>query len=400
MTQATPPTAPEKSAGQVIAILSAANFMIGMGAFMVIGMLIPVAEDLSITAASAGWLLTAYAIGYAVLSPVLVSLTGAIGRRRVLSAGLLIFALSNLAAALSPNEVFLFATRVVAAAGAGLITPIGAAVAAALSPPDRQARALSGVFIGLTLSQVFGVPAGGFIAYTFGWRAAFLVVFLLCVPVLYLMWTRVPQGLKFQPVTLANLGKMLLDVPILLAVSFTMLFVASSYVILTYLGPLLFATMGFEREGITTYLLVSGLGAVVGNLIAGRVTDRIGPFYTLLTLCGVQMCVLPAFSALPIPVPTLFVLGFTWSAFGWSFNAAQQARLIHLAPQSASVVLALNAAALYVGTALGSAVGGVVLLGYGLNALGIGGGIGIFLAALVLVISDRVNRGIAVSSHL
>lgn len=70
------------SSALAITIHSAANFVIGMGAFMVIGMLIPVAEDFVLSPARAGWIMTVYALAYAVLSPTLVALTGRVGRRR------------------------------------------------------------------------------------------------------------------------------------------------------------------------------------------------------------------------------------------------------------------------------------------------------------------------------
>lgn len=59
-----------------------------------------------------------------------------------------------------------------------------------------------------------------------------------------------------------------------------------------------------------------------------------------------------------------------WGVVGFGFNPAQQKRLVLLAPTAAGAMLALNAAALYVGNALGSLVGGVVLETLGISALG------------------------------
>jgi predicted MFS family arabinose efflux permease len=158
-----------------------------MGAFVVVGGLNPLASDLALTPGQAGAFLTVYAISYAILSPLLVSLTGTIGRRRVLVAGFALFSLSNLFAALAPDATWLYVTRILAAAGAGLTTPVSAAVVAALAPPEARSKALAGVFFGLTLAQVIGVPAGSFIAYTFGWRAAFWTVVVLGLPMLVLL---------------------------------------------------------------------------------------------------------------------------------------------------------------------------------------------------------------------
>ena len=375
----------------LIPLLSASNFVIGMGAFVVIGLINPIADDLSMTTAQAGWILTSYALAYSVLSPILVAATGAIGRRRVLTIGLAIFAVAALISALAPDETMLFAARVLASAGAGMFTPVAAAVGAGLSSPERRARALAAVFFGLTLAQVIGVPAGSFIAYTFGWRMAFLVVALLALPCIWAIWVRVPAGLSFQPVSLKDLRATLRNGPIMIAVLFTATFLSAIYIVFTYLAPLLTETMGFGRNGITAALVVSGLGAVVGNIYGGILADRIGAFRTLLSLSVLQVLTLPLFSTLPWSHAALIALIFCWSTFGWSFMAAQQARLLTLAPESASVVLSLNAAAIYVGAAIGAAIGGVVLSTFSLSALGVAGGICAILGVAHIVISKRIS---------
>lgn len=386
------PTPPERG---VTLLLSAANFVVGMGAFTVIGMLTPLAEDFSVSAATAGWLMIAYSLGYAVLSPLLVSLTGAMGRRRVLAAGLLICALGNLAAALAPSFEILLTARIVAAAGAGLVTPVAAAVAAGLSPPERRARSLASAFFGFTISQVLGVPAGSFIAYTFGWQAAFALVFVFCLPVLVLIWRRVPAGLSYEPVSLAALGRILLSPRHVLVISFTSVFVSGTYVVFTYISPLMTERMGFGRDGITALLLLFGLGSVFGNMLGGHLTDRIGWTRTLGLLAILQAMILPWFSALPFPMAVVLGLAFLWSCFGWSFNPSQQTRLIALDPANAAVLLALNGAAVYIGTALGSLIGAGVLEVAGLDGLGIAGAVIVLSSLVILAAGERARARIA-----
>lgn len=358
---------------------------------MVIGLINPIAGEFGLATSQAGWVMTSYALAYAVLSPIIVSATGRMGRRRVLTIGLSLFALAAGLSAVAPNETMLFAARVIAALGAGMFTPIAAAVGAGLSPPERRARALAAVFFGLTLAQVFGVPAGSFIAYTFGWRSAFLIVAVLALPCIWAIWTRVPKGLSFQPVSLTDLRRTLTNGPIMLAVLFTTSFLGAIYVVYTYLAPLLSTEMGFGRNGITLALLVFGIGAVIGNVAGGIIADKIGAFRTLLCLSAAQVLIMPFFSLLPVAEITLMLLIGAWSICGWSFMAGQQVRLISLSPESASVVLALNAAAIYVGAALGSAAGGIVLDAFGLSALGIAGGIAGLIAIVHMLVSNRIS---------
>ncbi len=376
----------------LIPVLSAANFVIGMGAFVLIGMLTPLGEGLGITPARTGWIMTTYALAYAVLSPLLVSLTGQIGRRRVLAFALGTFAAANLLSALAVNEAMLHGARILAAAGAGVMTPVTAAVAAGLSAEEERGKALAAVFFGLTLAQVLGVPVGSWIAYTFGWRVAFGVVVMLAIPVIIMVWRVVPAGLAFQVVTLRDLGRTLGEARTMLAVMFTTTFLTGIYVVYTYLAPLLEDTMGYGRDGITMVLVVFGLGAVGGNLLGGRMTDRIGPFRTLICLSIIQFVTMPLLSLLPLPDVWVFVICGLWSVFGWSFMAAQQVRIISIAPESAAIVLALNAAAIYIGAAIGSAIGSAVISGYGVTGLGVAGGFVALLAVIHISVSEVWNR--------
>lgn len=372
-------------------MLSVANFVIGMGAFLVIGALGPLARDMEMTASEAGWVMTTYALAYAVLSPVLVSATGAFGRRRVMTFGMVVFGIAALASAIAPTAETLFAARALAAAGAGLTTPVAAAVAAGLARPEERGKVLAMVFLGLTLAQVMGVPAGSWVAYTYGWRVAFGLVAILAAGCAMLIWVRVPAGLSFQPVRLADLASVLRNGPLMLAIGFTAVFLGAIYVPFTYLAPLLEEKMGLGRDGVTAALVVCGLGAVAGNLAGGWVVDRLGAARTLIGLACLQVCIMPLLSLLPIPLMLAVPLFFVWNACGYGFTAGQQMRLVGLAGAQAPVALALNAACIYVGAALGAVIGGWVVAGPGLGALGVAGSVTCLIAVATIVASNRLS---------
>ncbi|MEM8978957.1 MAG: MFS transporter [Pseudomonadota bacterium] len=380
------------STSRVLIILAACNFVVGMSAFMLVGLITPLSDGLSISTSRAGATLTVYALSYAVFSPLLVSASGGMGRRRLLALGLSVLAIANVIAALAPNEAWVWGSRLLAAAGAGVVTPIAAAIAASLSAPENRGKALAGVFMGVTLAQVIGVPAGSWLGYTFGWRAAFWAVAVLALPMIALVWSRIPKGLPFQVVGLSDLGRLLINGPAMLAVLYTSTFLGAIFLLYTYLAPLLTETMGFGRDGVSFSLVIFGLGAVFGGLLGGVLTDRFGALRVLYGLCIVQAAVMPLFGLLPLGLPIFFMLLFFWSIMGWSFGAAQQVRLLALAPEQASVILAMNAAAIYVGSALGAALGGGVLNVASPSYLGPIAGLGAFMALGHLWVSTRVSR--------
>ncbi|WP_415921042.1 MFS transporter [Tateyamaria sp. SN6-1] len=371
----------------LIPVLSVTNFLVGMGVFVIVAVLEPLGADLGTSEAAAGTLMTVYALAYAVLSPLLVSLTGSVGRRRVMAFGIVLFTLGAVVSALAPNMAVLNLARVMAAAGAGMFTPVAAAVAAALYPEAQRARVLAAVFFGFSLAQVIGVPAGSWVAYTFGWRWAFWIVAGLGVPCAALIWVYVPRGLSFQPVSLRDLSGILRNGRLMLAVLFTASFLAAVNVLYTYIAPLLSETMGYGRDGVTLVLTIFGAGAVAGNILGGVLADRIGWRRTLSLLCVLQATLMPMFSLLPLPGPVVMALALAWAVAGWSFMAGQQVRLIGLAGPQAPVVLALNAAAIYVGIAGGSAIGAWAIAQFGIVSVGAVAGCVAVLALLHINLS-------------
>lgn len=374
---------------RIIAMLSLGNFIIGVGAFIVIGVLNPIADTFQISASEAGFMMTVYAIAYAIGSPLCVAFSGRYSRRNVLLLGMALFAFGSLLTALAIAPVMLHGARIVTALGAGMVTPVAAAVAIAAAAPGQQGKALARVFFGLTLAQVLGVPVGSFIGYTFGWQVAFFIVVILSIAAMAGIWRVVPAQLTFQVNTLATLRDALLDWRSMFSVLFTSTFIATFYVLYTYFAPLLTQMMSYGRDGISLTLLVFGVGAVAGNMLGGKLTDAIGPYRTLMLGCGSAIVFMPMYSLLPVPGIVLMSFTFVMSILGWSFMVAQQTRLVEQTPERQNVVLALNAAAIYVGVAIGSALGGSILDWGGISNLGIGAGLCGIVCAVHLVLSER-----------
>ena len=381
-----PSTGPAAHAtGASLWLLALANFAVGMGAFVVIGILTPVASDLGIAKAQAGSLLTVYAVVYAISSPLLVAVTGRVDRTWALVGGMTTFSAGAALASLSGSLQAVLAARCVMALGAGIVTPVAASVGVALAGAEGRGRALAVVFGGLTLAQALGVPLGAWLGYAYGWRTAFGVVVVLGVLSALACAARLPRGIRVPVATLASLAGVLTSLRQSVAVSFTALFIGALYVVYTFLAPFLESRYQLGRDGVTVMLAIFGAGAVVGNSVGGLLTDRIGPQRTLLLLCAAQLVLLPALTLVPMPVAAFAALVALWSVCSWSFMVPQQARLALLAPERIPVLFALNAAAIYVGGSMGSALGGATLQGSGFALLGpVGAGLALFALGSLL----------------
>lgn len=373
----------------LIPTLAAANFAVGVGSFIAIGILSPMASDLGLTAAEAGFVMTIYAIAYAVGSPLLVAATGSWSRRAVLASGVGLLALATIVSAMAETADVLFASRAIAALGGGLVTPVVAGVAAANSPPEKRGSAMAISFFGLSASQVIGMPVCTWIGYQFGWEAAFWISTLLAALALVGILIFVPRGTAFQANSLATLGSALLDLKGVFAIFLTATTMGSIYIVFTYMGPILEQGMGFDGDGVSLFLMTFGIGGVAGSLLGGRAVDRFGPGRCIIIIIASQILFMLVFSTLPIPVMLLFISGVIGAGFGWAFMVPQQLRLIAMAPERQSVSLALNASAIYLGASFGSAIGAWVVETWGLSALGVAASCGAALALAHFWLSER-----------
>ncbi len=159
--------------------LAAGTFAVGTGLLVIQGILPEMARDLGVSVGAAGQLVMVFAVTYAVSAPLLSTFGARFDRRRLLVAALVLFALSNLAAALSSSVALLVVARVVAALASALYTPNASVAGAGLAPPEARGRALAIVFGGLSIATVLGVPIGTLVGGFAGWRAAFWFVALL-----------------------------------------------------------------------------------------------------------------------------------------------------------------------------------------------------------------------------
>jgi MFS transporter, DHA1 family, inner membrane transport protein len=375
--------------GVLLALLAFGNFIVGMGAFVVVGIVTPMADGLGIAKADAAVVLTTYAFAYALLSPIAATITGQVPRRIVLATALTIFCLGTIISALSPNLLMLAASRIIVALGASMFTPLAAGVAIAVSAPEHRGRALSTVFNGLTLAQVVGTPCGAWLAYHFGWDMAFWAVAVLAAAGAATMFLAVPRDVRFQASGMGAILEVLKDGKTMFAIAFTATFITALTIVFAFFGPLTEESVGSNPEVRTFFLVLYGIGAVAGNHFGGALTDRIGGRNTLAILCLAQIVIMPFFSIIPLSGVEFAILVGTWSAFAWSFMAPQQSRLVLIAPQAISVVLALNAAMIYVGIAVGSALASRILGWQGLASLGVAGAIGCVIALGHLLLSGK-----------
>ena len=350
-------------------LLAAGAFAIGTSGYIVSGVLPAVSEELHVSHATAGQLLTAFAIAYAISSPLLAALTGRWERRTLLVVALSVAAFGNLLAALAPNYPLLLIARVISALGAAVFTPAATMVATVLSPPEHRGRAVALVFGGLTFSLVLGVPAGNLLGGPLGYQGVFALIAAVSVLAAIAVRLWLPRVNAPPAVGLRRRFAPAADRRVLMVLGLTVLACLAVFSVFNYIAPLLAETADVEGATIGILLVAYGLGSVLGNWAAGRLTDR---FDTRKLLVVLFSCFTVVLATLPLttttPVSAAIAL-FVWGALTWSANPPIQSWLIELAPANSGLLLSLNASAIYLGVGLSGVVGGLVISWFGLLPL-------------------------------
>lgn len=147
------------------------------------------------SASHLAWVVNAYIIAFAISILAVGRIGDALGRRRVLAGGALLFALATAGAALAPNFVVLLAMRALQGlGGSAMLTTSLAVVSASFDGPVR-ARALGLYFSGAALGGVVGPVAGGLLVSAFGWRAMFALQVPLAIAVAGLALSTLPEAI-------------------------------------------------------------------------------------------------------------------------------------------------------------------------------------------------------------
>jgi DHA1 family inner membrane transport protein len=368
-------------------LLALGTFAIGTDAFVVAGILPRIAADLGIRIEVAGQVVSAYALTYAIGSPLLAGLVGRWPRERIVPPALIAFAVANALCAVAPSYAALIAARIMAGVCAALYTPTAYALAAGLARAERRGSALAAVALGLTASTVLGVPLGAWLGYHLGWHATFwLVAGLSIVAATTLVTLGLPATAPNEQSPGSSLAARLAPLArprVLLVLLPTLLWSTGNYTVYTYIA--LFLGRHYDVETITLMLLVFGLGGLAGSQLGGRLADRFGPFRPIVVCNVISVANYALLGASTATLPGAALALFLWSLTGWATFAPQQSRLIALEPANPAVVLALNSSTIYLGSAAGAALGALLLgvipvveLPFASAALVLGGFIALF----------------------
>ncbi|HZE53904.1 MAG TPA: MFS transporter [Bradyrhizobium sp.] len=364
------------------------NLVTGCSVLAPAGMLIELSSDLGVSVHTAGLLITFGAVMLCVGSPLTAWLTSWIERRSLLTATLAVLALGNFASAFAPDYASLLIIRLIMLAVGALYTPQAAGTAALIVSPEKRGGTIAYVFLGWSLAAAVGLPLITFITSRYGWRAAYGGIGIIGFVSLLLLAWRLPAGLLGARVDLKTWTDVGRNRAIIVLLLVTTLLMSGQFAVFTFMGPLLAKLTGVGPDAVGLVFAIYGLCGFIGIAIVTRIVDSWGAYKTsvmciALVLTGITGWALSA-GVYPLMAFSVAIWGLGFAAT----NSMQQVRLVSAAPELASASVSLNTSVLYVGQAIGSAIGGLLYahdLFYGIGYAGMA-----FVAmGLITVVSTR-----------
>lgn len=355
--------------GWILFALSMGGFAIGTSEFAPMGLMPEIAGGLGVREPQVGHVISAYALGVVVGAPLLAILGARLPRRRLLLALMALYAAGSVASALAPGYLSLMAMRFLAGLPHGAYFGVAALVAASISPPGRRGTAVARVMLGLSVALLVGNPLVTWLGQIVDWRWAFWLVTAIALLTMALVARLLPPDPDEPRQDPARELRDFNRSQVWLSLAIGAIGFSGMFCVFSYLAPTLIHVTGVPARQVPFGLVAFGVGAILGNLIGGWLSDRFQFRATALILVWsiAVLLVYPLAAQAPWSVLLAVVAVGTMGALA----TVLQSHLMDVAAGAQTLAAASNHAAFNTANALGPWLGGMAITaGYGWTSTG------------------------------
>lgn len=368
-----------------IYMLTIIGFLVGTSQFVIVGILDKVAASMGVSIATAGQLVSTFALANAIGTPLVIMATAKMSQNRqlLLALSIVLFGISLML--IFPSFSWLLVSRAVLGVGTGVFIVTAYAITAKLASSGCQGEAMSNISMGFSASVVFGVPIGRIVAAAYDWQAIFWAIGFLgllgCLVVARLFPTMSGEA----PLSFSKQASPLLQKPSIAATFGVTLFVFIGYsVVNTYITPFLAYIRPMSEQEISSILFALGIAGMIGSKLGGFLADRIGIARTRIGSMVFQALSLFLLSISSTSTIVTIVLLMLWTTSVWIFALTQSFNIVSLVPKASGIMLSLNSSFVQLGYAVGAGIGGVAV---GSSSITIVSWIGVISVAFAFFVS-------------
>jgi predicted MFS family arabinose efflux permease len=350
-------------------LLAVAAFVIVTTEFLIVGLLPALARDLHLSVATAGQLVTLFAVVVMVCGPFLTAWLANVERKRLFIAILLLFAAANALAAVASNIWILSVARLLPALALPVFWGTASETAAQIAGPGQGGRAVSRVYLGISGAMLFGIPLGTLASDAIGWRGAFALLAALSLLIAVLIYARMPTARSSHPVRMADQAKILRSPFFLANVALSVLVFTAMFTGYTYLAEMLEKSAGIAPSHVGWWLMGFGAVGLLGNWLGGLWVDR-KPLATTAAFSAVLALGMAASMAFAGAGGWFVVALAVWGIANTALYPVCQIRVMKAASQAQALAGTINVSAANGGIALGAVLGGVSISAWGPGNIG------------------------------
>lgn len=362
----------------MIRILAIVAFFVGLDSLLVAPLLPVITETISIPDESGGLLITIYALCYGITAPVFGMMSDRVGRKRMIIIGFIIFSISTFCTGLAKNfEILLLFRGLTGLSGAMIMPSIFALVGDKVTYESRG-KAMGTIMGAMIGSTVIGVPIGAFLSEIGNWQWTFYSIGLLTL-FLTLLINHILRNEKEREdvhVSLtetvdAPLKMTVVNISVLFALLATFLWTIGLHGMFSYIGVYYENNFGISVGKIGIVIFLAGVGSVAGNILGGKLADKIGKKSVIVIASIVSSISVMLFSLSIGNLVIAIIVHIIWSLFIGFGQASLTALISELKPAVRGTVMALNSSAMYIGMTIASGVASLAISnGFPFSSLG------------------------------
>lgn len=389
---------------KIMAVFFLIMFVIGTDTFLISPLLPSLREKYDVTVELSGWLVSAYALGYALFALIAGPISDGFNRKKVMIFGLFSFSIFTFLCGLASSFELMLIFRFLSGVSAAFLTPQVWASIPILLPPNKVLRGMGIATAGLSVSQMLGIPIGSYLA-SINWNTPFFIIsissLLLLIPTFLLVPSIQPTEKENKTSIFKNYQGLLSSSKVRKTFFAYFIFQLGNFCAFSFLGTWLSDDYHFSVSQVGTAMLILGLGNTLGSLLGANVIQKIGELSSLIY----GMIILSVFYSVLAYLPNILMVEVTFLLmflFTGMIFPLLMSLLQSLSSTARGTIASLSNTVMYSGTTIGGYIGGILYGTYGSFAA-----IGffttaMFLLSLILFITSGVinkTRDISVSSE-
>ncbi|MFC3885964.1 MFS transporter [Bacillus songklensis] len=369
----------KQNAGKsLLFFLSICAFFVGLDSLVVAPLIPEMMAATSISTSKGGLLITAYALFYGLFAPLFGPISDRWGRKKMIITGMLVFALGTFLIGISHDFYLMLIFRALTGLSGAMIMPSIFALVGDLFAYERRGRAMGMIMGAMIGSTVIGVPIGAIFTQIGTWQLTFYSIGILALVLTVIMTLKIP-GIPPKNQLSGSILKTYLrqfkaafsTVSVLFALLSTLLWTMGLHGMFSYIGVYYRENFHLVVGEVGIIIFAAGMGSVIGNLIGGKLSDRLGKKFVI-----IFASILASMGVLSFAVFTNNIIAALISHVFWSFSiglgqSSLTVLISELNPNVRGTVMSLNSSAMYIGMMTASALSSFLLTFGGFLIIGI-----------------------------